>query len=133
MTARIPAAVRRAMVAHARRERPNECCGLLLGAGRAVQYALPVTNVMASPTRYRVSNAAHIECRRLLRAFSPALSIVGVYHSHPAGAAEPSPRDLAEAMYPEWLYAIVGLGEKPPSLRVFRIRHGRAQKVSLKV
>ena len=56
MTARIPAVVRRAIVAHARRERPNECCGLLLGRGTAVQFALPVANVLASATRYRISD-----------------------------------------------------------------------------
>jgi len=133
MTARIPTAVKRAIVAHARRDRPNECCGLLLGRGNAVQFALPMTNVLASPTRYRISDAAHIECRRFLRAFAPELSVVGVYHSHPAGAAEPSPRDLAEAMYPDWLYVIVGLAPKPPMLRAFRISRGRARKVSLKV
>jgi proteasome lid subunit RPN8/RPN11 len=133
MTATIPDAVRRAIVAHARRERPNECCGLLLGRGTAVQFAVPMENVLASPTRYRISDAAHIECRRFLRAFAPALSVVGVYHSHPAGAADPSPRDLAEAMYPEWLYAIVGLAKNPPSFQVFRISRGRARKLSLKV
>ena len=133
MTARIPAAVRRAIVAHAKREQPNECCGLLLGRGTAVQFALPMANALASPTRYRISDAAHIECRRWLRDFAPTLSIVGVYHSHPEGAAEPSPRDLAEAMYPEWLYAIVGLAKKAPVFRVFRIARGRARKVSLKV
>src|SRR6185295_3038471 len=98
MTARIPTAVTRAIVAHARRDHPNECCGLLLGRRGAVQFALPMENVLASPTRYRISDAAHIECRRFLRSFAPELSIVGVYHSHPAGTAEPSPRDLAEAM-----------------------------------
>ena len=133
MTARIPAAVRRAIVAQAKREQPNECCGLLLGRGTTVEFALPMTNVLASRTQYRISDAAHIECRRFLRAFEPALSIVGVYHSHPAGDAEPSPRDVAEAMYPEWLYAIVGLAGNAPTLRVFQIRNGRARKVSLKV
>ena len=133
MIARIPAAVRRAIIAHAKREQPNECCGLLLGRGTSVQFALPMENVLASPTRYRIGDAAHIECRRFLRTFAPELSIVGVYHSHPAGAAEPSPRDIAEAMYPEWLYAIVGMAKQPPEFRVFRITRRRARKVSLKV
>ena len=133
MTATIPVAVRRAIVAHARRDQPNDCCGLLLGRGTSVQFALPMANSLASPTRYRISDEAHIACRRWLRGVAPALSIVGVYHSHPATAAEPSPRDLAEGMYPEWLYAIVGLGAKPPSLQVFRITRGRARQVGLKV
>jgi len=133
MAVKMPPAVRRAIVAHARRDRPNECCGLLLGTSNVVQFALPMANDAASATRFRIDDAAHIEWRRLLRSFAPPLSIVGVYHSHPRGAAEPSPRDLAEAMYPDWLYAIVGLGERPPALRVFQISRGRARRVSLRV
>ena len=49
----------------------------------------------------------------MLRQFSPALSILGVYHSHPAGVAEPSPTDIDEAMYPEWAYVIIGLEPTP--------------------
>jgi proteasome lid subunit RPN8/RPN11 len=54
-------------------------------------------------TRYRIDDAAHVGLRRVLRGFVPAISIVGVYHSHPAGDAVPSPSDIAEAMYPDWV------------------------------
>jgi proteasome lid subunit RPN8/RPN11 len=113
-------AVRRAIIAHARRERPNECCGFLLGAARRVKYAVPMRNVARRPaTRYKIDDAAHIGLRRLLREISPALSIVGVYHSHPKGAAVPSPTDLREAMYPEWLYVIVGLKSGRADVRAY--------------
>lgn len=114
-----PAAVRRAMILHARREQPNECCGFLLGRGSRIQYALPMQNVSASATRYRIDDAAHIVLRRWLRGMSPPLSIVGVYHSHPAGDAEPSDTDVREAMYPEWVYVIVGLRGDRPAVRAF--------------
>jgi proteasome lid subunit RPN8/RPN11 len=52
------------------------------------------------------------------------LSILGVYHSHPAGVAEPSPTDIDEAMYPEWAYVIIGLEPRRTSVRAFRIRTG---------
>jgi proteasome lid subunit RPN8/RPN11 len=55
---------------------------------------------------------------------------VGVYHSHPAGAALPSPRDLAEAHYPEWLFVIVGAAGR--SVRAFRIARGRATRVRVR-
>ncbi len=132
-----PAEVRRAIVAHARRERPNECCGLLLGAGRHVRYALPMRNVAASPTRYRIDDAAHIKLRRLLREIEPPLSIVGVYHSHPGGGGAASPTDIQEAMYPDWLYVIVGLkprlsvGGRAPEMRAFQITNGRATPVGI--
>ena len=124
-----PAELRRAIVAHARRERPMECCGFLLGAGGHVRYALPMRNVAASSTSYRIDAAAHITLRRLLRGIEPPLSIVGVYHSHPAGSGAASPTDIEEAMYPDWIYVIVGL--KPPEVRAFRIRNGRATPVKI--
>ena len=123
-----PVAVRRAIVAHARREAPNECCGFLLGAGRRVAYAMPMRNVAESRTRYQIDDAANIELRRLLRGVSPALSIVGVYHSHPAGDAEPSPTDIREAMYPDWLYVIVGLKRTRAVVRAFSLTRRRARR-----
>lgn len=101
------------MLAHARRDAPLECCGLLVGRARRgivdVVAAVPMRNVAASPVRFRVDDSEHIDLRRLLRRFAPPLTIVGVYHSHPSGPPEPSATDVAEAGYPEWAYVIVGL------------------------
>ncbi len=126
-----PAAVRRAILAHARRERPQECCGFLLGRGVRVQFALPARNTAASATRYRIDDAAHLRLRQALRGTTPPLGIVGVYHSHPAGDAAPSPTDVAEAMYPEWIYLIVGLGPARPRIRAFRIARGRSRPLRI--
>jgi proteasome lid subunit RPN8/RPN11 len=130
---RIPERLRRAVLAHARKAQPLECCGFLLGHGARVAHALPMENAAASRTRYEIDDAAHIRLRRLLRGFDPPLEIVGVYHSHPAGAAAPSPTDIEQAMYPDWMYMIVGLGGSRPSLRAFRIRKGRAREIPLKI
>jgi proteasome lid subunit RPN8/RPN11 len=127
----IAPAVRRAIVAQARREQPQECCGLLVGDRGRVLFAVPMRNIAASATRYRVDDAAHLELRRVLRLFSPALSILGVYHSHPAGAAEPSPTDIDEAMYPEWAYVIIGLEPRPTSVRAFRLRTGAVRELKI--
>jgi proteasome lid subunit RPN8/RPN11 len=97
----LPRAVRRAIVMHARREAPRECCGLLVGCGREVAFAVACTNVARSETRYRIAPREHIDLRRALRAFSPPLDIVGVYHSHPRGRPVPSPTDVVEAAYPD--------------------------------
>jgi proteasome lid subunit RPN8/RPN11 len=128
----LPRAVRRALVGHARRERPRECCGFLLGRGRRVICALPMRNIEPGVTRYRIDDAAHMELRRVLRGCVPAFSIVGVYHSHPKGRAAPSPTDLTEAMYQEWTYVIVGLGARRPEVRGFRIAGGRAREVTIR-
>ena len=89
-------------------------------------------NVDASPIRFRIDDAAHIDLRRVIRAFRPPLDVVGAYHSHPRGPASPSPADIAEAMYPEWTYVIVGLAGRRVDVRAFRISNGSARAVRLK-
>jgi proteasome lid subunit RPN8/RPN11 len=128
----MPAALRRAVVVHARRERPLECCGFVVGAGRRVQFVVACTNVAKSAVRYRIDDRTHIELRRVLRTATPGLRILGVYHSHPEGEPWPSETDVAEAYYPEWTYVIVGFRGRRSTLRAFRIRNGRVRQVPLR-
>jgi [CysO sulfur-carrier protein]-S-L-cysteine hydrolase len=128
----VPRSVRLAIVDHARRERPMECCGFILGSPSRVMFVVPMANVQRSEVRYRIDDRAHIDLRRMLRDVRPALSIIGVYHSHPAGDPWPSETDIAEASYPDWVHVIVGLRGRRPVLRGFRIRHGRARPVRLR-
>src|SRR5262245_49149228 len=117
----IAPAVRRALLRQARNEQPYECCGFLVGSGHRIDHAVPMVNISRSRTRYEIDPAAHIELRRSLRRFAPPISIVGVYHSHPAGRGAPSPTDIEEAMYPDWVYVIVALGSRTATVRAFRI------------
>lgn len=126
----IPRSVRRAIVAHARRERPRECCGLIVGRDGRVQSAVPMRNVARGTTRFRIDPRDHIELRRRLRAEQPALDIIGVYHSHPAGRAYPSRTDVAEAHYPDWIYVIVGLGAPRAEIGAFRIVGDRIERLT---
>ena len=119
-----PLAIRRATIAHARRDAPRECCGFLLGQGSRIRFAVPMTNIEAGTTRYRIDDKSHVTLRRMLRDAAPPLAIVGVYHSHPAGAANPSPSDVRESMYPEWIYMIVGLRSERAAVRAFQIQNG---------
>ncbi len=64
---RLPTAVRRAIVQHALRATPLECCGFLVGTRGRVIFAVPMDNVAASPVRYRIDDRAHIDLRRVLR------------------------------------------------------------------
>ena len=119
--ASLPSTVRRAMVAHARSDAPNECCGLLIGQGRLVRFAVPLSNVDPRPAvGFRVDPAEHIAVRRIVRRLTPKLSIVGVYHSHPRGPAVPSARDIAECHYPDWIFVIVGRDGR--SVRAYQLR-----------
>lgn len=131
-TLRLPLAVRRAVIAHARRDQPREGCGLLVGRGREVIAAVPSRNLAESPVRFELDPRLHIDTRRLLRQMTPALEIVGVYHSHPDGPPRPSPSDIAEAAYDDWAYVIVGLDGRRATLAAYRIRKGRVTPLALR-
>ena len=128
----LPRALKRRLVADARKALPRECCGLLVGRGRDVCYAVAMANVDRNPARFRISDAAHIELRRLLRSFMPALEIVGVYHSHPAGPARLSERDLREAHYPAWIHLVIGLAARRATVRAFVIRRAASVPIPIR-
>lgn len=100
---------REAIVEHARREAPRECCGLLIGTASRIVEVVPARNEAARATEYRIAPEDHFAAVRRARALG--LAVVGAYHSHPASPPEPSPRDLADA-WPDFLYVIVSLA--PP-------------------
>jgi len=123
----LPRAVRDAMVDHARHDLPLECCGLLLGHGTRIVAAVPMRNMLASATRFRIDDQAHISLRRALRGALPPVELIGAYHSHPAGPARPSPSDLVEAHYAEWLHIIVGLTGGRARVRGFALAGDRSR------
>jgi len=123
-------AVLDAVVAHAHAEAPRECCGILLGDGRAIRAAAPARNLAASATRYLIDPEDHIRIRRDAR--GRGLAVVGFYHSHPNGTPAPSATDLAEASYDDCVWLIVGLG-KDVGTALFTIRNQVATELPLEV
>jgi proteasome lid subunit RPN8/RPN11 len=111
-----------AIIAHARAEAPDECCGMLVGAGTAIDEAAPAKNVSASPTRFLIDPKDHFDTLRAAR--RDGVEVLGFYHSHPQSPAWPSPRDIAEAAYPDAVYLIVSLAGGAAEARVFRIAGG---------
>jgi len=124
--------IRPALVRHARRERPRECCGLLVGRGRHVAFVVAADNLESSASRFRVDDRAHIALRRALRGFTPELAVIGAYHSHPRGRARPSERDVRESMYPDWIHVIIGLAGRTPEIRAFTLASGRATPLPIR-
>ena len=120
------------MIAHARRAAPAECCGFLVGRGRAVISTVEMDNVSASPTAFQIDAAEHIELRRLLRRARPPLAILGVYHSHPVSEAYPSETDVSQCFYPDWVQVIISLATQPPIVQGFRIAAGQVEPVALR-
>jgi len=74
----------------------RETCGLLFGASDRIDRAEPADNVADRP-----QDTFEIDPRVLFAAFRAERAggdrLIGHYHSHPNGSAEPSPRDLAAA------------------------------------
>jgi len=134
----IRSAVCEAIREHAWRDRPRECCGILLGVGDEIVEAVEAANVAAEPLRrYEVSPADHFaqirRCRASAGAGTHALGIIGVYHSHPHSAPVPSPTDLEQA-FEEYVYVIAGPvdGSAPFEIRGYRLNRERFVEVQLR-
>jgi len=117
------------MVAHARREAPRECCGLLIGRDRAIEEAVPARNLADAPTRYFMDPRDHFSALRHAR--SRGVQVLGFYHSHPHSAAWPSETDRAEAHYADHVYLIVSLADKELDIRLFRLVDGNFLELTL--
>ena len=129
---RMRAGVRAAILDHARRALPDECCGLLIGAaGRGetrITLAWPARNLRRSPTRYLVDPADHFAAIRAAR--GAGLAVVGAYHSHPASAPSPSVTDTREADDTELLYVIASPVQA--AMRAYRLVDGRLTRVEMR-
>jgi desampylase len=112
--------VRSEIIAHARDEAPNECCGLLIGDRQVIDESVRARNVDAHPARrYELDAAEHIAAIRRLRGTSRA--VIGSYHSHPKSPPVPSESDLAEAFYPEFIWIIVSLQTPEAQVAAYRM------------
>jgi desampylase len=95
-----------AIQAHAAEDPRAEVCGLLLGQEGHVATALRTINVADDPTRqFEIDPGALIAAHRAAR--SGGAQLLGSYHSHPSGSAEPSSIDLAYAAADGRLWLIV--------------------------
>ncbi|MGQ0745051.1 MAG: Mov34/MPN/PAD-1 family protein [Acidimicrobiales bacterium] len=112
---------RQMMVDHARRDLPNEACGLLAGEAESatVLAVYPCSNAEASPIIYTLDPRDHLRATR--DAEGRGWEILGVYHSHTHTEAYPSPTDVARAPDPGWHYVLVSLRDSEPVVRSFRI------------
>ncbi len=120
------------IVEHARRDAPNECCGIVgVRDGRAVSVHA-AENLAASPFRFEVDG---MEVLRTLDAIEGAGGELGaIYHSHTRSAPYPSQTDVNFAAgWPgvEWL--IVGLADGETEVRSYRIDDGAINEIELVV
>jgi len=120
------------IIAQARQEAPNECCGVLAGRDGRVEKLFRAVNAEKSPYRYNV------DPRDLLRIYrecdAKGWDFLAIYHSHTHTEAYPSPTDVRLAAWPDSTYIIVSLADpENPVLRAFRIQDGRVSEEELRI
>jgi proteasome lid subunit RPN8/RPN11 len=140
---RLPAAIRDAIVAHARQAVPNEACGIIVGdraaadGGCALRW-VGLPNPLASPYRYAIDPN---DLLRLTIETDDADEVFwAIVHSHVASPARPSPTDLREAHYPDAIYLLVSLDPAEADattgaegVRAWRIVDGGVHEVELAI
>ena len=114
-----------AIVAHARRDHPDEACGIVagpVGSGRTARF-VPMRNVLRSPTTYEFDSAEKLRVYREMDDRDE--EVVIVYHSHTATEAYPSRTDVRYASQPDAHYVLVSTRDpRTAEFRSFRIVDG---------
>jgi len=115
------------MVEHARQAALHECCGLIGGNDARTRTVYPLRNVATDPfVTYEAAPEDLFAAQRAMR--DRGEQLLAIYHSHPrSDDPQPSETDVRLAYYPSAVYFIIGLGNREPCLRAFRIseREGR--------
>jgi proteasome lid subunit RPN8/RPN11 len=126
-------ALRAQLSKEARDAFPRECCGLIEGTrdGATVKATQlhPTPNLAREPNRFEIDPALQFALMRALRGTDR--DIIGCYHSHPNGRAEPSPHDLAEADEAEFIWLIAAISAETVSLEAHVFDGHAFQKVAL--
>ncbi len=123
-----------AIVAHARRDHPDEACGIVAGpagSDRPVR-VVEMTNAERSPTFYRFDSQEQLRVWREMddRDEEPVV----VYHSHTATEAYPSRTDVSLAQEPGAHYLLVSTrADDEVEIRSYRIVDGEVSEEEVRV
>jgi [CysO sulfur-carrier protein]-S-L-cysteine hydrolase len=103
----IDAAILAAIVAHARRDHPDEACGVVAGAAGSdvPSRHIPMENAARSMTFYEFDSREYLRVWRDLDDRDE--EAVVIYHSHTATEAYPSRTDVSFAGWPDAHYLLV--------------------------
>ena len=121
----IPRSIHAAIVAQARVELPNECCGYLGGTredqSRSVTSQFKMTNVDGSPEHFSFDPAEQFAALKTAR--EQGLELVANYHSHPETPARMSDEDIRLAHDTSIIYLIYSVSEE--KLKAFTVDQAR--------
>jgi [CysO sulfur-carrier protein]-S-L-cysteine hydrolase len=114
-----------AIVTHARRDHPDEACGIVAGSvgSDRPQRFVPMANAERSPTFYRFDPREQLALWREMddRDEEPVV----IYHSHTATEAYPSRTDVKYAAEPGAHYVLVSTRDpQEVEFRSYRITEG---------
>ena len=134
----IGARIRDQIVAHARRDHPDEACGIVAGpaGSHTPQRFVAMTNAERSPTFFRFDSGEQL---RVWREMDDRDEVpVVIYHSHTATQAYPSRTDIGLAAEPDAHYVLVSTAEcgnddGPTEFRSFRIVDGDVTEEEVEV
>jgi proteasome lid subunit RPN8/RPN11 len=125
------------IVAHARKDHPDEACGVVagpVGEGRPERF-VPMLNAARSPTFYEFDSQDLLKLYRDMddRDEEPVI----IYHSHTATEAYPSRTDIAYANEPGAHYVLVSTADSdeagPFQFRSYQILEGVVTEEDVKV
>ena len=128
---RIPRSLYDDLIAHARADAPNECCGMIASRNGDAVAVHRATNAAASPLRYVIDGKEQYEIQNAIE--DAGLDLGAIYHSHTRSAPEPSETDINLAFYPDALYVIVGVKDEEPDVRAWRIVDKQVAPAELEV
>ena len=118
-------AIHQAIVAHARRDHPDEACGVVAGPAGSdrPERLIEMINAAGSPTFYQFDSMEQLKVWQAMDAADE--EPVVIYHSHTATEAYPSRTDINLAQEPGAHYVLVSTAD-PDSIefRSFRIVDG---------
>ena len=131
-----------AIVAHAKRDHPDEACGVVAGpeGSDRTERFVPMVNAAGSPTFYEFDSTDLLQLYR--RMDDADEEPVVVYHSHTATEAYPSRTDIGLAQEPNAHYVLVstrqheqqtGLVGDEVEFRSFRIVDGEVREEDVEV
>jgi proteasome lid subunit RPN8/RPN11 len=131
---RISAELRDGIVEHARRDHPDEACGVVAGPAGTdrPERLVPMTNAERSPTFYRFDSMEQLRVWRDMddRDEEPVV----IYHSHTATEAYPSRTDVGLAAEPGAHYVLVSTRDPDTvEFRSFRIVDGEVEEEPVEV
>ena len=119
------------MVAHAREDLPNECCGMVGGRDGKATEVVRVENSAASPLRYEMDPQGQYNALKSIE--DKGDELLAIYHSHTKSAAYPSQTDVNQAVaWPDQIYLIVSLADSErPEVKAYLLKDLKIADVEL--